>query len=101
MNRRDFLRSSLVLPVTSSAALGISLPREQRQVQGKAVGLNPRITGIKCLRCQRIYPVSSGVADSGHGCPDCLAQGYPVNVTFCYGAIDERDLRGRGKGMLR
>ena len=106
MNRRDFIRSTLVLPVVSSGAIGVSVasPEEDaragRQVQGRT-GLNPRITGIRCLRCEKVYPVTSGVADTGQGCPECLAQGYPANVTFSYSPTPTQAFGKSGSGITR
>ena len=113
MNRRDFLRSTLILPVASTAAAGLSLPvgaqqshagperKAARQQARIPAGLNPRLTGIQCLRCARVYPVSSDVADTGKGCPECLAEGFPANVTFAYVPPTKTTFTSSGPGLLR
>lgn len=112
MNRRDFLSSSLVLPVASAAAFRLSLAfGEENDVSSiQRTGFprrnptqtpteNPRIRGLQCLRCKSLYPLTSG--DSGTGCPDCLAQGYPVNVTFSYDPIGNSAFSRTGRGLTR
>lgn len=64
-------------------------------------GLNPKLTGLPCLRCKKVYPVACGVGDSGKGCPECLAQGYPANVTFAYGPITHEAFGRSGAGLGR
>lgn len=109
MNRREFIRSALVLPIASSAAAGLSFAQEktsgnsERQPASKGIvpaGLNPKITGIPCLRCKKIHLTTSGVADVGKGCPDCLALGFPANVTFSY-SRGAKAFGGKGEGLTQ
>lgn len=44
--------------------------------------LNPRLTGLSCLRCELALPV----ADHGGGCPRCAADGHAANLKLVYAA---------------
>lgn len=54
--------------------------------------LNPRITGMRCLKCGKTYPVG----DYFYGCPRCLAQGANAALTFCYDGTGQIDAQARG-----
>lgn len=108
MNRRDFLRNALILPVATSSTLSASIALSEVKASAPArkkgkgtTALNPAITGARCLRCQKVYPPTSDVFDSGKGCPECLAKGYPVNVTFSYGRISRKAFERKGEGLHR
>ena len=75
----------------------------QKGVEAKTVptGLNPRLRAIRCLRCKKVYPLSSDVADTGKGCPECIAQGYPVDVTFSYAPATRKAFAKSGPGITR
>jgi threonine synthase len=109
MNRREFLHSTLLLPLASSVAPTISFaldkgkapaPGEKKSLPVHS-GLNPKITEITCLRCRKVYPPASGVGDNGKGCPECLAQGFPANLAFSYGAISSKAFVGKGVDLKR
>lgn len=42
--------------------------------------LNPRVNGLRCVRCQTIFPI----ADYFEGCPTCLRQKMPASLAFEY-----------------
>ena len=42
--------------------------------------LNPRIKGMKCLKCGKEYPAG----DYFYGCPSCLEAGENASLTFIY-----------------
>lgn len=45
--------------------------------------LNPRVIGMRCVRCRATFPI----ADYVEGCPTCLSQNMPASL-----AIDYREL---------
>lgn len=57
--------------------------------------LNPRIKGMRCLKCGREYPVG----DYFYGCPACLEAGENSAITFVYGgpAHIREDKKGVGR----
>jgi threonine synthase len=107
MNRRTFLRSALWFPIASSAAASLSagLVDENKAKDPRRgpfpAGVNPAITGVHCLRCKKVFPLASGVMDTGEGCPVCLAQGYPANLTFAYAGVSKTAFSGSGAGITR
>lgn len=52
--------------------------------------LNPRITGLRCIRCQTAFVI----ADYHEGCPVCLDRGSPCSL-----ALDYSELPGSLKRM--
>lgn len=48
-------------------------------------GLNPRVSGLSCIRCRTAFPV----ADYFEGCPHCLDQKMPASL-----AVEYRELPG-------
>jgi threonine synthase len=48
-----------------------------------SAGLNPRITGFRCIRCEATYPIS----DYLEGCPACLAASMPSSLAFDYAPV--------------
>ena len=42
--------------------------------------LNPRVIGLRCVRCGIAFPV----ADHFEGCPTCLSQNMPASLAFEY-----------------
>jgi len=42
--------------------------------------MNPRLSSLRCIRCQAILPV----ADYPEGCPHCLAAGHPASLECLY-----------------
>lgn len=110
MKRREFIRNAVIagstigFPFSRALADESGLFRNSENASrsgGRTAGLNPRVTGLKCLRCKKRYPVDSGHADSGTGCPECLALGYPANVTFTYLPITKDLFEGKGAGLTR
>ncbi len=44
--------------------------------------MNPRLSGLRCLRCEALLPP----ADYPEGCPHCLAAGHPASLECRYDA---------------
>ena len=42
--------------------------------------MNPRLSGLRCIRCERLWPV----ADYPEGCPGCLEAGHPASLECRY-----------------
>ena len=54
--------------------------------------LNPRVRGMRCLKCGAEYPVG----DYFFGCPSCLEQGENSAVTFLYNGAATIDTSKKG-----
>lgn len=57
--------------------------------------LNPRIKGMKCLKCGKEYPAG----DYFYGCPSCLEAGENASLTFIYEG--DASIQEQEKGMKR
>ena len=60
---------------------------------GGTHSLNPRVRGMRCLKCGAEYPVG----DYFYGCPSCLEKGENAAVTFIYDGVAAIDLTKKGR----
>lgn len=49
-------------------------------MRSRSISLNPRLDGMRCLRCGTIAPM----ADTLEGCPSCAGEGWPVSMALHY-----------------
>ncbi|MBS2001142.1 MAG: pyridoxal-phosphate dependent enzyme [Cyanobacteria bacterium SZAS LIN-5] len=60
---------------------------------------NPNLTGLKCLRCERLYSLDDPHIDSGLGCKDCLQKGFPVSLYCVYSESARLTVENNESGM--
>ncbi|MBX9667345.1 MAG: pyridoxal-phosphate dependent enzyme [Candidatus Obscuribacterales bacterium] len=63
--------------------------------------LNPLLKGLNCLRCDRQFAPDDEILDKGTGCPNCLAEGFPVSLVCRYDSGASQLNDGSTRRMLR
>jgi threonine synthase len=61
----------------------------------KTPTLNPRLLGLKCIRCNTLHDVG----DYAEGCPLCGKAGYPISVAPVYSSLPPLTANVAGYGM--
>jgi threonine synthase len=62
---------------------------------------NSDLVGLRCLRCESVYPENDLRVDSGLGCIACLDQGFPSGLQCAYQPHSKLLIDSSKQGMFR
>ncbi|MBX9692189.1 MAG: pyridoxal-phosphate dependent enzyme [Cyanobacteria bacterium] len=66
-----------------------------------SVTRNTSLTGLRCIRCERVYKLDDPQIDRGLGCRDCLHAGFPAGLYCVYESKDKLISEKSRSGMFR
>jgi threonine synthase len=65
------------------------------------IEINHGLSGLKCLKCENVFPPDHEAIDQGTGCPVCLELGFPVSLVCTYAGTKTALTDGSKRRMLR
>jgi threonine synthase len=75
---------------------------EVMSLAGKPIQeVNTSLSGLKCLKCESVFPPDHEAVDLGSGCPACLDLGFPVSLKCIYAGTKAAIGDGTKRRMLR